>query len=903
MAKEPSVEPLAAVSNVAAAPDSSASGKAQPSAPGADDQGGGGVKRHKNIVLFSDGTGNSSGKLFKTNVWRMYEAVDLGPSAAGKRDQIAYYDNGVGTSGFKPLAVLGGIFGMGLKRNVLDIYCYACRNYRPAAAQQPGQDTTHEGDHIYGFGFSRGAFTMRLLIAFIAEQGLVPYTTELELQQRSKAAYRRFWEKEGPRYKFTPWRLVRMLARAVGNGWELLRGIRYDPSNNYRPVIRFVGVWDTVAAYGGPIVELTRAVDNWIARLSMPNHDLHERVQLARHALALDDERDSFQPLLWDEVNELDLLAKKQAQPAAFGDWIKPGRLEQLWFCGMHADVGGGYPDESLSYVSLLWMIGEAELAGLGTVKLITERYRALANSFGPIHDSRSGIAAYYRYQPRNLSAWIEPVDSSTLSLRDPAIRSDQGPRGLLVDVKIHESVIARISSGTDRYAPFALPANFTIHPPGLHPENQPLPDGKPLPPTAAGAGRALVDPAIRQRVADPSHRQFVKSSMSAVWDLVWFRRWTYFATLIATLLLLFMPFWIAFAPDPPILSDGRTWIGSLIGLLRLALPGFLTSWVRVYEHNAFYFLLFTLLIASLLWASSRIELALRDQSRLIWKRALAPALPAVPAKRPTLWQNIRTSPAYQRGLQIFKWHFMPFVIGLAMLGLTAWAAFGIYTQARLPAIENGTQLCSGPPSGKEIQVVARDFSTSKPCNPVNARIEKGVAYDISFHVVDEWKDADDGASPQGLPAAGLGWAGYAGMPLKRVIGANYLQPIVVVRNTNKDNSSLRNAYMYPLSLERVGEAANVYRGRFTATRSGEIYLFANDAALPFIGSWDGKSDVGYFYTNNGGTACVIIARAGTDTDRPLNAKSPVCKLAAERARELERVKAVAGKRRGVIIQ
>jgi uncharacterized protein (DUF2235 family) len=104
------------------------------------------AQKAKSIVLFSDGTGNSSAKLFKTNVWRMYEAVDLGPAADDKRPQISYYDDGVGTSSFKPLAALGGAFGWGLKRNVLDIYRYACRNYR-------------EGDDIYVFGFSRGAFT------------------------------------------------------------------------------------------------------------------------------------------------------------------------------------------------------------------------------------------------------------------------------------------------------------------------------------------------------------------------------------------------------------------------------------------------------------------------------------------------------------------------------------------------------------------------------------------------------------------------------------------------------------------------------------------------------------------------------------------------------------------------
>ena len=89
----------------------------------------------KNIVLLSDGTGNSSSKLFTTNVWRLYQALDLTDPAR----QIAYYDDGVGTSSFKPLAILGGVFGFGLKRNVIDIYSFCCRNYRYC-------------DRIYGFG-------------------------------------------------------------------------------------------------------------------------------------------------------------------------------------------------------------------------------------------------------------------------------------------------------------------------------------------------------------------------------------------------------------------------------------------------------------------------------------------------------------------------------------------------------------------------------------------------------------------------------------------------------------------------------------------------------------------------------------------------------------------------------
>ncbi|HEX2417382.1 MAG TPA: DUF2235 domain-containing protein [Micromonosporaceae bacterium] len=92
----------------------------------------------KSIAVFSDGTGNSSAKLFKTNVWRTYQALDLTRHPpVGQPRQIAYYDNGVGTSTFRPLTLLGGILGVGLKRNVLDLYKFLCRNYHPGAGTKP----------------------------------------------------------------------------------------------------------------------------------------------------------------------------------------------------------------------------------------------------------------------------------------------------------------------------------------------------------------------------------------------------------------------------------------------------------------------------------------------------------------------------------------------------------------------------------------------------------------------------------------------------------------------------------------------------------------------------------------------------------------------------------------------
>ena len=96
-----------------------------------------------NIVLLSDGTGNSAAKRHRTNVWRLYEALDL-----HGHDQIAFYDDGVGSKEFVLFKLLGGVFGWGLRNNVIELYKTLCRNYK-------------RGDKIYLFSFSRGAFTSR----------------------------------------------------------------------------------------------------------------------------------------------------------------------------------------------------------------------------------------------------------------------------------------------------------------------------------------------------------------------------------------------------------------------------------------------------------------------------------------------------------------------------------------------------------------------------------------------------------------------------------------------------------------------------------------------------------------------------------------------------------------------
>ena len=803
----------------------------------------------KSIILFSDGTGNSSAKLFKTNVWRMYEVVDLGPPAEGQHPQIAYYDDGVGTSSFKPLAALGGAFGWGLKRNVLDIYRYACRNFQ-------------EGDAIYAFGFSRGAFTARLVVALIASEGLVRSENEADLQRKTAAAYRHFREGLLPRRLQWPTKLGRRLRDALMSPWRE----RYDSAENLRTRIRFVGVWDTVAAYGGPIVEVTRAVDNWFFPLSMPDYRLDEHVDCARHALAIDDDRDAFQPLLWDEVHEATLIAEKK---------VAPDRLQQVWFTGMHADVGGGYPDESLSYIPLLWMMEQAERAGLRTLNVIKDRIIALASSFGPMHDSRAGVGAYYRYQPRRIAAWLDPVDARTLSLRDPAITDERGrSRGLLRSVQIHESVINRIATGTDRYAPMTLPKTFDIVPPEGRGETAPQPVSQTSQFAAPKSGvRRMVDSATRERLRDAKAGNARQAATELVWDLVWWRRITYFATLAATLLLVALPLIVGKLPTPPFLSDGRTWIGGVIRLLTIVLPSFATESVEVYADNPFYFLLLAVVILLLIGFGNRLERSLRDEARHIWRLAfdgktLAP--------HESTLTRLRNSRSYQRSIQWFKWYLLPdlAITPLAVFAL-GWVLFGAYVQIRLPFLENGDALCRTRNTPMDILKVVREFSTRDVCSESYGFVHEGARYVVTFDVRDPWYDSSIATSPEGLAAAELpGLVGYLAVPLKRVIDANYLQPLIEIRHVG-DRRGLfgRNVQIYPLAMRQVGESGTQFRADFKAARSGELFLFVNDAMLPFA-SGIRNFDFHYFYEKSGdhahpgnrGTACVTVEAGDTAT-------------------------------------
>lgn len=354
----------------------------------------------KNIVLCSDGTGNTTIKDRGTNVFKLFEAVDLRMQPGGEAiRQVAFYDDGVGTEKLKPLKILGGAVGLGLSRNIRDLYREVVRVYDP-------------GDRIYLFGFSRGAYTVRALAGLIAHSGILDRDaagSDAELTRRVKLAYSEF------RKCFRRFNVDGDAAADAGAA-----EFRRKYSIPHEPVIEFVGVWDTVDALGFPVDE---AADFWNAVVypfRFPDRRLSRIVKQARHALAVDDERETFHPVMWEH----------------------DPRVRQVWFAGAHSNVGGGYPKQGMSLVSLRWMMEEAEKAGLRFLPEVRDLYWALANENDFLYDSRSGLAAYYRYRPRDIGQ----------------ICAAHGERPV-----VHVSLLRRVALGTDAYGPGNLPSSFAI--------------------------------------------------------------------------------------------------------------------------------------------------------------------------------------------------------------------------------------------------------------------------------------------------------------------------------------------------------------------------------------------------------------------------------------------------------
>jgi uncharacterized protein (DUF2235 family) len=272
----------------------------------------------KRIAIFLDGTWNTLNN--NTNVWRLKSLC-----APNEPGQIVYYSQGVGTRfGEK---VRGGVEGYGLDNEIIDAYTWLIQVFEA-------------GDEIFLFGFSRGAYGARSLSGLISKCGVLKPGAPLSIEQLY-ARYHRRTEKT-----------IRQL-RADGPSSYATLEERWVAGYCVPTNIKFVGVWDTVGSLGNP---LAGSRGNVARYLFLDTH-LYLSNEFAFHALALDEHRRQFEPTFWTRT--VDNNAAQDAHSRTLE------QLEQRWFVGAHANVGGGYPSDVLAQAPLRWLMDKAAAHGL----------------------------------------------------------------------------------------------------------------------------------------------------------------------------------------------------------------------------------------------------------------------------------------------------------------------------------------------------------------------------------------------------------------------------------------------------------------------------------------------------------------------------------------------------------
>ncbi|MDO8367700.1 MAG: DUF2235 domain-containing protein [Saprospiraceae bacterium] len=256
----------------------------------------------KNIVICCDGTGNDFGAR-NSNVVKLFALLE---KTAFK--QVVYYDPGVGTSSsydaFLPLTktlkrLVGNAFGYGITQNVMDAYSFLMRHYE-------------EGDKVFLFGFSRGAYTIRVLAGLVNRCGIL-YPDNSNLIPES----------------------IRIFKNTDKESWRIANSFKNTfcrPGHD----LKFMGLWDTVTSYG------------WIySPISFPYTTQNKSIETVCHAISLDERRAFFPQNLFGGNGN--------------------GKVKQVWFAGVHSDIGGGYlPARSgLGNLTLEWMLLEAKGSGL----------------------------------------------------------------------------------------------------------------------------------------------------------------------------------------------------------------------------------------------------------------------------------------------------------------------------------------------------------------------------------------------------------------------------------------------------------------------------------------------------------------------------------------------------------
>ncbi|HZQ23101.1 MAG TPA: DUF2235 domain-containing protein [Terriglobales bacterium] len=368
----------------------------------------------KNIVICCDGTGNEFAADDNSNVVKLYSTLQIDDK------QVAFYHPGVGTMG-SPAAltwaekywtkVLGLAFGRGLLEDVSLAYEFLMEKYE-------------DGDSIYLFGFSRGAYTARAVAAVLHMYGLLYSGNE------SLIAY-----------------MLRMFARRTRQQGNIHQ--TFEVAHEFKGtfsrdcLIHFVGVWDTVSSVG------------WIYDpVVLPYTARNPIMQIGRHAISIDEHRCFFQNNLW-------------GRPFINGDdqYRVDQNIKQVWFAGVHSDVGGSYPEleSGLSKIALEWMLAESSQAGL----LISQKKaeKVLGYSGGPCAKPDPAACQHESLRGPWWAVEFLPYRYYDFDTREYRYRIPRGAHRTIPEGStLHETVIDRMTL-VPEYRPTNLPKSYQIEP------------------------------------------------------------------------------------------------------------------------------------------------------------------------------------------------------------------------------------------------------------------------------------------------------------------------------------------------------------------------------------------------------------------------------------------------------
>jgi len=313
-----------------------------------------------NLIICCDGTWNNptqedNGVPAPTNVVKLYNA--LAENDDNNNEQLKYYHPGLGGEETGLIdSLVDGMLGASIRRHISSAYYWLSDNYQ-------------QGDHVYFFGFSRGAFTVRSLAGLM----------QLGLLNLSGLSPKEAWQR----------------THQIFNTYKNTKPTQNLPAhwfiNNASPInIHFMGVWDTVGALGIPNdLEFINIFDD-INKWQFHDTNLNSNISTARHAMALDEIRSSFTVTRWANI-----ASHQDAQ--------------EIWFPGVHSDVGGGYANSDLSDGALQWMISEAQQKGLN----FRPNLNLTPNPLGVLHNSFKGIFAKFRSRPRNTPELTSPLQGA----------------------------------------------------------------------------------------------------------------------------------------------------------------------------------------------------------------------------------------------------------------------------------------------------------------------------------------------------------------------------------------------------------------------------------------------------------------------------------------------------------